>query len=328
MATRKQVAERAGVSEAVVSFVVNGKSNVKEETRRRVLAAIEELGYRPNPVARSLKLRKSQQIAVLVNHMGNPFEMGILLGLESASRRSGYFMFVQTYSADREADLPRLLIGRVDAIVLLGQSLRASTYQQFRKAGMPILSVTTPAERIPDMPVIDVDWRREMHEIVHQLERSGHRHVAFMTHSDPRHPYRHRCKAFLEAVAASGLTCGDQQIIAGEGTFERATEALLSVLLQQPAFTAIVCANDLMAIGALDACRRHGIDVPRRMSVIGCEDILMSSQTSPALTVMHYPREEVGQLAMNALLKLLDGEPQEDIILQGKLLARDSHLNR
>lgn len=306
MATRKEVADRAGVSVAVVSYVLNNRDNVKPETRRKVLEAIQELGYRPNQMARSLKTKVSKQIAVLIHYLGNPFEAGLLLHIENEAKRHGYFVFVQTFEPDREEELRRLLIGRVDGVLLLGQSLDEASLDDFAALGIPVVSAMQPASPQAQVPFVDVDWTAGMRELIAHLRAQGHRRIAFMSAEDPQHHYAVRYDAFGCALREAGLT--EVTPLSGGGRFEQARLALLAAFSDGVDYTAVVCANDLMAAGCLAACRERGAAVPQRLAIAGCEDILMSSQTWPPLTALQYPRQPAGVAAMQLLLRRMNGE--------------------
>lgn len=311
MITRNDVARRAGVSVAVVSYVLNNKSIVKEETRHRVLQAMEELGYEPHHGARSLKTRKSGQLAVLTTFIGNPFEAGILLHLEEAARNNGYIVTYHTYADTNEQELKTLLAGRADGIVLLGQSLSESTLAFFAKREVPVVSVMTPAQSDSGMGWVDVDWQETYAGVIQELRRLGHREVAYMGHGDPASPLAAREAAFLRALAfAEGIRLSPTGLLSGGGRYESALDAFAS-LPQRPAYTAVVCANDLMAIGVNAACRRKGWHVPNELSIVGSEDILMAAETHPPLAALQYPRREAALAAMERLLALLGSSESE-----------------
>lgn len=307
MATRNDVARLAGVSVAVVSYVLNNKSFVKEETRRKVLAAMEELGYTPNLTARSLKTRKSGQLAVLTNFIGNPFEAGILLHLEEAARKRGYMVAYRSYDPRRETELQAQLAGRMDGIVLMGQSLSEGTLEFFARQGIPVVSVMGLAQPRDTIPSVDVDWLAAYRQVVAELIRLGHRHIAFMGHSERSDPLYVRMEAFASAVregAPDGTLRCDW--VAGSGRYESAREHLLG-LRAEPAYTALVCANDLTAIGACSACRERGWAVPGGLSIIGSENILMVGETQPPIAALVYPRQEAAYRAMELLAGLMEG---------------------
>ncbi|WP_373232761.1 LacI family DNA-binding transcriptional regulator [Cohnella sp.] len=330
MATRQEVADRAGVSVAVVSYVINNRKLVKEETRHKVLDAIRELGYRPNQTARSLKTKKSQQIAVLIHYIGNPFEAGLLLSIEATAKLHGYFVFVQTYEPDREEELRSLLMGRVDGVLLLGQSFSQETLEYFSSLEVPVVSAMQPTAwdgaKIANVPYVDIEWLPAMRSLVAHLRQQGHERITFMTTGGQNLHYAVRYKAFRDAMRLEGLDISG--VLDGSGRFEQA-QAMLGGLLggddgAAVDFTAIVCANDLMAAGCLAACREQGVRVPQDMAVAGCENILMSSQLSPPLTVIHYPRQVAGEVAMNMLLDRMNGLKTEPVRLSGSLIVRAS----
>lgn len=325
MATRKEVADRAGVSIAVVSYVLNDSNYVKEETRRKVLQAIEELGYETNMAARALKMRKTEQLAVLINHMGNPHETGLLLRIEEHAAKHNYVLFFQTFHKEQESRLKSLLNGRVDGIFLLGQSLQEDTVRHFSKQNIPFVSITTPAIRRSDeVTCIDLDWTFEYVRLIRLLKEKGHERIAYMAIHDPEHPLRHRLESFRRAMEAEGMPLRESDILYADGGLVTGSEAIKRSLRESDRFTAIVGANDLMTAGIVAACRELGVDIPRELAVAGSEDILMSSQTAPPLTVIHYPREHVGRIAMEVMLDKMQKRPVADRILPAELIERSS----
>ncbi|WP_158606777.1 LacI family DNA-binding transcriptional regulator [Paenibacillus ginsengarvi] len=325
MATRKEVADRAGVSIAVVSYVLNDSNYVKEETRRKVLQAIEELGYETNMAARALKMRKTEQLAVLINHLGNPHEAGLLLRIEEHAAKHNYVLFFQTFHKEQESRLKALLHGRVDGIFLLGQSLQEETLRHFAKLGIPVVSITTPAvPRCDHVTSIDLDWTAEYRKLIRLLKAKGHERIAYMAIGDPEHPLSHRLKAFRQAMEQERLPLAEPDIFYADGGLQTAHEAIRTKVTAPGRFTAIVGANDLMAAGIVAACRASGVRIPQELAVAGSEDILMSSQTAPPLTVIHYPREKVGEIAMEVMLDKMRKRPASDRILQAEIVERAS----
>jgi DNA-binding LacI/PurR family transcriptional regulator len=325
MATRKEVAEKAGVSIAVVSYVLNDSNYVKEETRRKVLQAIEELGYETNMAARALKMRKTEQLAVLINHLGNPHEAGLLLRIEEHAAKHNYVLFFQTFHKEQESRLKALLNGRVDGIFLLGQSLKEDTLQHFQKQNIPFVSVTTPVIRHSAVPCIDLDWVFEYTRLIRLLKEKGHGQIAYMAIREQAHPLSHRLSAFRRAMEAEGMLLEEENIFYCDGgVLPAACETIKHVWRSGRRFTAIVGANDLMTAGIVAACSELGVKIPEQLAVAGSEDILMSSQTAPPLTVIHYPREIVGEIAMKVMLDKMNKHPASDQILPARLVERSS----
>jgi len=328
MVTRDEVAERAGVSVAVVSYVINNKPIVKEATRQKVLQAIRELGYSPNLTARSLKTRRTNQIGVLFNHIGNPFETGIALGLEHRARQDGQSLIFQTYDPLEEDHLKTLFSGRADAIILLGQPLKADTIGHFAKVGVPLFSVMTPDQPNGSVPCADIDWYEAYRAMIGHLIRFGHTRIGFMGALN-KAPYLDvRFRHFRRALLAQGIDFRDEWLMhSSSGSLEMAYKMMsehLSGGTDLP-FTAIVCANDLMAIGILSACRDYGVSVPGQLSIASSENILMSAHTSPPLTTIHYPRPEIGVATIEEVMNHLNtGAPLSGRILKHELFERAS----
>lgn len=326
MVTRNDVARHAGVSVAVVSYVINNKPNVKESTRQKVMQAIEELGYKPNLTARSLRTKKTNQLGVLVNNLGDPFETGILLGLERKARTNDQFLFIQTYHREEEEQLKNIFMGRTDGILLMGQSLQPETISYFTKTGVPIYSITKPVKEHLSVHSVDIDWYAAMVRLIRHLRDFGHTHIGFMANEMQERHHHVRYLGFLKAMEDAGLPFSEEHLIYGRGTLESAYDVMKKrlALEKELPFTAMICANDLMAVGVLSACRDDGIDVPGQLSVAGCEDILMASHTLPALTTIHYPRPEIGSIAVEMLLQKINGEQPIHCTVSGELSVRQS----
>lgn len=327
MVTRNDVARHAGVSVAVVSYVINNKDNVKEATRQKVLHAIEELGYNPNLAARSLKTKKTSQFGVLFNSLGNPFETGISLGLENRARQLGQTLIFQTYMPEGEDKLKQIFMGRTDGIILMGQSLKPETINHFTKLGVPVCSITTPADGHPDVACIDIDWYKAMQTLVGHLIGLGHERIGFMTPA-PRDRHHVRYAHFLRAMEAAGLPFEKEQLLMAtsarlEGAYNAMSERLRTTAGLP--FTALVCASDLMGIGVLSACRDAGLSVPNDLSVAGCENIMMASHTTPTLTTIHFPRPESGFQMLDLILeRIAGGSRPAHITLDFELCIRQS----
>jgi DNA-binding LacI/PurR family transcriptional regulator len=327
MASRKDVAERAGVSAAAVSYVLNNKAGVSESTRKKVWAAIEELGYAPSHAARSLKTRKTYNLTVLVNYLGDPFEAGLLNHLEEKAREKGYFIHFQTYYPGIEQDLRRSVPGRIDGLLLLGQVLQPATWSMLEEEGIPVVSVTRAGGEIRQGAAwVDVDWADGMGKLIGHLTEFGHRRIALMANGSPNHPHSYRLGAFLEEMGKRGLPVGAEDILYGAGRLEQAREAMEAYIQagRLGSHSAFIAVSDLMAAGVLTACREAGMVVPGQISIAGCENILMSHQTTPAVTVLNVYRPELASRAIDLMIRLLNGETGANSLLQAPLLIRAS----
>lgn len=326
MVTRNEVARKAGVSVAVVSYVMNNKNNVKPETRNKVLKAMKELNYLPNPTARSLKTRKTHQLLVLVNYLGNPFEAGILLHLEEEARALGYSLIFQTYHRAREGELMQIA---VDGVILLGQSLLKETLQFYASRRIPIVSVTQPAcaDSEYTVPYVDIDWLEAYGNLIRLLIEQGRTDIVYMTHGDENNALHPRMEAFCTAIGNQGLNVRQPRLLQGGGRFESARQCVLeTVRAGRFPYHAMVCANDLMAIGVLSALKEERISVPGTIAIIGSENILMTSETEPPIACIHFPRKEAARQALVMLGGMMPSADSSEVpcILQGNWVQRAS----
>lgn len=326
MITRKQVAERAGVSVAAVSYVMNNKGGVGEATRQKVLQAIKELGYQPNFMARSLKTKKTNQLAVLVNFLGNSFEAGILLHLERFAREHGYYIVFQTYSRDTEDEFVRFTAGRADGVILLGQRLKPESLEQMQRLNLPVISIMKPPGSESTVPYVDIDWVKELRKLISHLANEGHTRIGFIGVGNPDHYLHVREEAFHQAMAAEKLPFSPEHVMHGGGRLEQTFESMKRRLTspERDAYTAIVAASDLMAVGLLAAAREVGIAVPQQLAVAGCENILMSSQTTPDVTVIDYPRADVAAAAVSMMVQHIEADTSPAVTIDAGLLIRSS----
>ncbi|RXZ81342.1 LacI family transcriptional regulator [Paenibacillaceae bacterium] len=304
MATRDDVAKHAGVSVAVVSYVINNKDNVKEATRQKVLRAIAELGYNPNLTARSLKTKRTGQFGVLFNSLSNPFETGIALGLEERARQFGHSLIFQTYVRSEEEKLKMIFMGRTDGLILMGQSLSEETISHFAQLDVPVYSITSPVNPSSHVRYIDIDWHEAMMRLIGHLKEQGHSRIGFMGHVEEDHPLHPRYTHFRNAMRELELEFPEEALLQAAGSLETAYTTMSNRLAHSGnlPFTAIICANGLMGIGVMSACKDHGLTVPQDLSVAACEDILMASHTTPGLTTLYFPRRDAGFQTIDMLL--------------------------
>ncbi|SDD92757.1 LacI family transcriptional regulator [Paenibacillus sp. UNCCL117] len=326
MASRKQVAEKAGVSVATVSYVLNDKPGVSDAVREKVRSAIDELGYKPSYAARALKTKKTNCLSVFVNYIGDPFEAGLLNTMEHRARELGYFIYFHTYQQEEEEDFRHYFAGRIDGLLLLGQSLKEETLRSLAAEGIPVISVMEPVRAEGLTAYIDIDWEAAMAAGISHLKTQGHRNIGFMANGGQEHPHERRTQAFLAVMKREGLPVNEGTLLYGEGRLEQAQEAMLRYIKDgmPGGHSAFMTASDLMAAGMLAACREARVPVPGKLAIVGCEDIMMTLHTTPAITVLHYPRPEIAALAVERMVGHLNGKPAASTRLESSLIVRDS----
>lgn len=299
----EEVAKRAGVSTATVSRVLNNISVVKSTTRARVMKAVTELNYHPNLHARTLAGGKSRTLGMIASNMENPFFFDIFRTLESEAHKHGFDVVVANtdYQPEQLVRSVRLMIGRrVAGLAVIVSEMDPHLFRELSQSKIPAVfyDVGTPAGQISN---VRVDYRRGIEKIVEYLHDLGHDRLAFIGHHSTLGPTNERERAFEEAVsryepATEWRTVADQDSL--EGGRQAARELLASGFMP----TAIICVNDLMAVGALRELRDQGLKVPQDVSVTGFDNIKLSEFCYPPLTTVHIPRERIGQLVFEALV--------------------------
>lgn len=322
----EQVAKRAKVSTATVSRVLNNASVVKSSTRARVMRAIEDLKYHPNLHARHLAGGKSSTIGVIVSNMENPFFFDIYKTVESDAHASGYEVVVANtdYRSEQLVTSIRLMIGRrVAGLAAIVSEMEPALIDELTDSRIPVVfyDVGTPRKNITN---IRVDYRRGIEKLVDYLHDLGHRRLGFVGHHAVLGPINERMKTVIDAVSRipelEVVTAADADTLEGG---RQATRMLLSSGFRP---TAIICVNDIMAVGALRELRERGVKVPEQMSVTGFDNVKLSEFCYPALTTVHIPRDRIGHIICERLVP--GGERTEaadvEIVIDPELVLRDS----
>lgn len=306
----KDVAEHAKVSISTVSYVLNDSGPVAPERRARVLDAVHVLDYTPNESARNLKRRSAATIGLVVPELVNPFFALLAEGVERAASARGVLVVLCAPEATGEAESlnARLLRSqRLDGIIYLsGAATAPDSLLELTRLG-PVVLVD---EQLPgfDLPAVVSDNRRGARELARHVLEQGHRRVTVI--GGPRELWtaQQRLAGYREAFAAAGMDPDEVPVLVGDyhqsSGCELAAQALAVGVEDRP--TALLCANDLMAIGALEHCKHQGLTVPDDVSVAGFDDLPFASLLTPRLTTVRQPAHDMGQRAATLLFDLLD----------------------
>lgn len=327
MATILDVAERAGVSPTTVSHVLNNTRHVSEGTRERVLQAIEELHYRPNILARSLRRRETQTLGILIPDNANPFFAEMVRGIEDTVFDEGYTVLLG--NSDGEPDKERryldLFINKqVDGVVLVAAAMQSE--KTVKILSSPSISAVVVDREIESgrMDQVLADNLSGGYEATRHLLMLGHRRIACITGPSQVTPSAERVTGYRQALADWEIA--PDLVLAGDfrhaGGF-RAAQMLLG--LDKPP-TAIFACNDMMALGVLAAAHELDVRVPEELSLVGFDDIPLDELVVPRLTTVCQPAYEMGSLAAALLLKRLKepDRPVERQVLKTYLVERES----
>jgi LacI family transcriptional regulator len=301
-----EVASSAGVSVATVSRVLNGKGPVSEEARRRVLHAVEALGYVPHGGARSLSTRRTMNIGVLLPDVHGAFFSEIVRGIDLAARAAGYHILVSGSHSDlaETTAVLQALHGRIDGLILLTAGIGAEWLRRTLPARLPVVLLHNSGEE-GDRDSIRIDNRLGARLAADHLLDLGHRRIALICGPPGNVDADERRRGFREALAARGLAAALDLELPGDFAEEsgfRAGESLAD--LPHPP-TAIFAANDAMAIGCLAALRGRGLRVPDDVSLAGFDDVPIARFLTPALTTVQVPIAEIGGRALDRLVEIL-----------------------
>ena len=320
----EEVARRAKVSTATVSRVLNNASVVKGTTRTRVMRAVEELKYHPNLHARSLAGGKSRSIGVIVSNIENPFFLDVYKAVETGAHAEGYEVIMANtdYRSEQLVASIRLMIGRrVAGLAAIVSEMDPQLIDELNGYEIPVVfyDVGAPGQNITS---IRVSYRRGMEKLTDYLYSLGHRKLGFVGHHATLGPIHERANVVMESVArypnVEVKTGADVDSLEGG---RRATRALLSA---DPGLTAIVCVNDLMAVGAMREIRERGLRIPQDISVTGFDNIKLAQFCYPALTTVHIPRDQIGRNICEVLMPNGETRLEHEILIDPELVLRDS----
>lgn len=330
------MAHRAGVSVATVSYVLNnGPRGVSDEKRRRVVHAVQELGYRPNAIARSLRARRTRILGLVLPDSANPYFARLSHAIEAAAEARGYQVVVSNaaeHPAREAAQIEALLRLQVDGLLWIPADLQDSQ-RQARLPPIPTVQVDRALQQHNGPMACDVIGSDNVsggHLATEHLLKLGHRRLACLAGPADHLHARDRLHGFRGALAAAGLTVPEDLI--AHGRFDYASGATIAgAWCALPATrrpTAIVCGNDAMAIGALSALAHAGLRVPDDLSVTGYDDVPQAAYTVPPLSTVAQPLDQIAATAVERLLARAEAPsaapPPEARILPVRFVARES----
>ena len=312
--TINDVAKQAGVSKSTVSHVINNTRFVENETRQKVLHAIEALGYRPSSVARSLVSRKTRTAAILVSDVGNPFYSEVIHGVEEVALANGYDIFLcnTNYDLQRGMKFIHSLIDKlVDGVLFMSSSMSIELVQELKNNQIPAVVLDWETDKVTGKAAaITIEFSAGIHQAVHHLVQLGHTRIAHISGPQNLWTAQKRRTDFLNALHGHGLDSPDGLIVEGNLRIDGGREAFRQLCEEDQKPTAVFAANDLTALGILWSARECGMQVPQDLSIIGLDNIDLASKVAPPLTTVALPRFEIGSLAMTMLLDLIHGDQQ------------------
>src|SRR5271154_4491688 len=324
----RTVAGLAKVSIATVSRTINRVSTVNPKMAKRVWEAIEQLDYFPNTQARALVSGRSRLLGLIVSEITNPFFPELIQGFEDIAVEHGYEILISSTNYDpRRMSLciRRMLERRAEGVAVMTFGVEKPLLEQLAERNVPLVFVDVGPER-PGISLLRVDYRNGIQQGVEHLAVMGHRDIAFISGPKRLHSAQSRLAAFTKSLEECKLKVDPAWIVEGDHTMEGGIEAMDRLLKSRHLPTAVMCSNDMTAIGVLHKLYRAGLRVPDDLSVIGFDDIRIAQVTIPPLTTVQMSCFELARAAVTALRAHVEegGEPKRTYKINTHLVVRES----
>ncbi len=324
----RTVAQLANVSIATVSRTINRASTVNPKLAKRVWEAIEKLDYFPNTQARALVSGRSRLLGLIVSEITNPFFPELIQGFEDIAVEHGYEILISStnYDPGRMAlCIRRMLERRAEGVAVMTFGVEKPLLEQLAERNVPLVFVDVGPER-PGISLLKVDYHHGIRQGVQHLAALGHRHIGFVSGPKRLHSAQSRVMAFSKSLAECAIVADPAWIVEGDHTMEGGVDAMARLLKSKHLPTAVMCSNDMTAIGVLHKLYRAGLRVPDDLSVIGFDDIHIAQVTIPPLTTIQMSCFELARAAVTALRAHVEegGEPKRIYKINTHLVVRES----
>jgi len=331
--TLKDIASRLNLSVTTVSRALGGYPDVAAETRRRVLQAAKEMGYYPNVIAQSLQRRRSNTIGFVIpateRYLSDPFFLELLSGIGDGAAERGFDLLISTckpLSSEELSVYERMIKGKkVDGVVVARTRKEDARISYLVKEGFPMAAFGRTALEL-DFPYIDVDGEEGVGQAMAHLLSLGHRRIAFICPPAYLMFTAHRLAGYRRALEESDLEFDPSLVVEGDLSQSSGYRMMGRLLELDHSPTAVVCGNDLMALGAIRAAQERGLVVGRDVAVVGFDDIPLAEHSHPPLTTVHQPIYEIGKRVSEMVIQIIEGEglTERRVILRPELVIRAS----
>lgn len=332
MVTIKDVAKKAGVSPSTVSRVLNDSAPIKESTRKRVMAAVKLLNYRPNFLAQGLKDGKTKTIGLIIPNIRNPIYPVVARGVEDAAKKYGYTVVLCNTDEDTETEkeyIQKLRKRWVEGLIIAPAAKEFEHISELQKEGFPTVLVIRKVD-IPTNTVM-IDNYQAAYDAVSFLIKTGHKKIAIVKGNQQLALYRDRFEGYKRALLDANIKIVDELITGDDSDSVQWSldgyNAINSLLNQKVKFDAVFATTDLRAIGAIRAIKDYNLKVPEDISVIGFDNLEFSSLIDPPLSTVSQPFYDMGVRAVNKILQFINSEaaPEPTIeIMASELIIRKS----
>ncbi len=328
--TIKDVAQKANVSISTVSRVINDSKPVSDDIKKRVLEVIRETGYTPNPVARSLVMKKSHTIGVIVPDISSSYIGEVLNAIEEIAKTYSYEIILCNAYGEEKQELKylNLLVSKqVEGIVFITFDITEEHEKVIKSNNIPVVMVNRYTHKTLGIKSVTVDHYRASYEMVKYLLEHGHRKIALIRNGEQEGVFgQTHLRGYKDALKEFNVEYDKNNVFEGYFKANKAYEIVQKMIDKDNLPTAIFATSDDMAIGVMNCLYDSGYKVPDDVSVVGFYDTKMSSLFRPKLTTIRQPIYDMGAVSLRLLIKLINGEKvsEDMIVLPHKLIIRDS----
>ena len=326
----KEIAKKAGVSVATVSRVLNHPESVAPDTKERIMNVMEESEYTPNWFARGLNFNKTNTIGLLIPNILNPSYMETAKGVEDVAHQRDYTVLLCNAENDIKKErryVDSLLKRKVDGVVLVSSLLENEDVEGIRKQDIPVVLIGENRGDIMDVPIVRIDCQGAAYKAVRHLIDIGYKDIAVIYGTTPAKENERKIEGYKQALAEEGIPEREEYIQEAPNTIEGGYIAAKRLIDMKKRPRAIFTSSDLLAFGAIDAMKDHGIRVPEEVAFVGFDNIRMSNLIDPKLTTVEKPMHKMGVVGARLLFDIIDKEAEinsREILLQSKLKIRKS----
>lgn len=323
--TINDVAKQSGVSTATVSRIINGQSGYTEKTREKVLEIIQEMGYKPNAIARGLVNKRTNTIGVLLPNLSSRLASALLKGIENSAHKLDYSVIICDTESDGKRTIEYLDVlteKQIDGIIITSEWLKDLYEEAIVKMKIPVVLVLTASSHL-QIPYIKVDDYQASYQATKYLIEKGHKHIGMISGSKKdKQAGLPRIEGYRNAMSDHSLKFSETSISYGDFAYKSGMRCMEELLKMSPEITAVFAASDEMAVGALSCAYKKGIKVPDDLSIIGYDDTQDAEMAIPPLTTVHQPIYEMGKMAVEMLLNTK--ENVGSILMPHHIVERDS----
>ncbi len=326
------VAREANVSMATVSRVVNGNPNVKPTTRKKVLATIERLGYRPNAVARGLASKKTTTVGAIIPDISSIFFSELARGIEDIATMYKYNVILSNSDQNKDKELAlinTMLEKQVDGILFMGGTITEEHLQQFKTSNVPIILAAT-YDDTKEMASVNIDYEEAAYEATKYFIDKGKKNPAFVNGGEDTSINQYKFNGYKRALEEANVSINEDYIVQGDYSYESGLEAAkqLAELDNKP--EAVFVASDEMALGVIHGVQDMGYKVPEDVEVFGFDNTRLATMVRPTLSTVVQPMYDIGAVAMRLLTKYMNKEEvtEKNVILPHRIEIRNSTLEK